>query len=406
MNMMEITPHEKERINALQRYQILDTPPDGAFDRVTALASQLLNVPIAITSLVDEDRIWFKSHHGLDVEEIEREPGLCASAILHNVPYILKDASLDPRSLANPLVAGENGFRFYAGIPLNTHDNHNLGVLCVIDYKPRVITEQELEILRSLAQIVMDEMELRLASLQIDKLSKDKSDLLAVLSQEIKDPMIGILGMTELLHSTEMTDEQKEYTEIIETSGKALLTMVSHILNYSKMDTGKMEMNIQPFDIYFCVEQVFKSFKAEADKKGMRLLSDIDPEIPMVLLGDDHKIRQILVNLIENAIKYTDDGNINISVTLMPGENNPDFIHLSFHVKDSGNGIPNDQVASLFKPFNQVYPKGTATFKTGTGLGLSICKRLTEMMDGSIWLEETSEQGSTFSFEIKLPALT
>ncbi|WP_232732349.1 GAF domain-containing sensor histidine kinase [Bacillus sp. mrc49] len=404
--MMEITPHEKERINALQRYQILDTPPDGAFDRVTALASQLLNVPIAITSLVDEDRIWFKSHHGLDVEEIEREPGLCASAILHNVPYILKDASLDPRSLANPLVAGENGFRFYAGIPLNTHDNHNLGVLCVIDYKPRAITEQELEILRSLAQIVMDEMELRLASLQIDKLSKDKSDLLAVLSQEIKNPMIGILGMTELLHSTEMTDEQKEYTEIIETSGKALLTMVSHILNYSKMDTGKMEMNIQPFDIHFCVEQVFKSFKAEADKKGMKLLSDIDPEIPMVLLGDDHKIRQILVNLIENAIKYTDDGNINISVTLMTGENNPDFIHLSFHVKDSGNGIPNDQVASLFKPFNQVYPKGPATFKTGTGLGLSICKRLTEMMDGSIWLEETSEQGSTFSFEIKLPALT
>lgn len=208
-NMKEKSQLERERLNALQRYQILDTPPDGAFDRVTALASQLLNVPIAITSLVDTDRIWFKSHHGLDVEQIDREPGLCASAILNNVPYILNDASLDPRSLANPLVAGENGFRFYAGIPLNTHDNHNLGVLCVIDYKPRTITEEELDILRSLAQIVMDEMELRLASLHINKLSKDKSDLLAVLSHEIRNPLNGIMGMAELLHSTELTEEQK-----------------------------------------------------------------------------------------------------------------------------------------------------------------------------------------------------
>ena len=115
-----IADNERERIIAVRRYGILDTPPDGAFDRITALAARRFGVPISIISIVDEDRIWFKSHHGVPVSEIGRDPGLCASAILRDVPHILNDASIDPRSLANPLVAGEFGLRFYAGAPLTT----------------------------------------------------------------------------------------------------------------------------------------------------------------------------------------------------------------------------------------------------------------------------------------------
>lgn len=153
---------EQERLAAVRRYSILDTPPDGAFDRIANLASKLLRTPISIISIVDEDRIWFKSHAGLEgIEEIPREPGLCASAILHETPWVLNDASVEPASLANPLVAGEFGLRFYAGIPLKTQDGHNLGTLCVIDKEPRVITQEETEILQDLAEIVMDELELR-----------------------------------------------------------------------------------------------------------------------------------------------------------------------------------------------------------------------------------------------------
>lgn len=153
---------EHERLAAVRRYSILDTPPDGAFDRIANLASKLLRAPISIISIVDEDRIWFKSRAGLeDIDEIPREPGLCASAILHDAPWILNDASVEPAALANPLVAGEFGLRFYAGIPLQTHDGHNLGTLCVIDKKPRTITQEETEILQDLAAIVMDELELR-----------------------------------------------------------------------------------------------------------------------------------------------------------------------------------------------------------------------------------------------------
>jgi two-component sensor histidine kinase len=155
---------ETRRLAAVRRYDVLDTPPDGSFDRITELAADLFAVPISIVSLVDHDRIWFKSHHGLDVPQIERAPGLCASAILQDEPWILTDAGLDPRALANPLVAGDFGLRFYVGVPLRTGDGFNLGTLCVIDREPRTVTEQQLRMLRHLAAAVMDQMELRLAA--------------------------------------------------------------------------------------------------------------------------------------------------------------------------------------------------------------------------------------------------
>jgi GAF domain-containing protein len=152
------------RLAALRRYDILDTPPDGSFDRIAAIAADLFSVPIAIVSLVDEDRIWFKSHHGLDVDQVERRPGLCDSTILRTDPRILLDARADMHALANPLVAGEFGLRFYVGVPLRTHDGFNLGTLCVIDREPHSVAESQIAQLKALASIVMDQMELRLSA--------------------------------------------------------------------------------------------------------------------------------------------------------------------------------------------------------------------------------------------------
>jgi formate hydrogenlyase transcriptional activator len=157
---------ERERLDALRRYDLLDTPPDGAFDHITGVAASLFRVPIAIVSLVDRDRIWFKSHHGLDVCETEREPGLCASAVLSPDVYHVRDAIQDARALANPLVANL-GLRFYAAAPLRTHDGFSLGALCIIDRAPRELTASEAELLTKLAALVMDQMELRLAAKKI-----------------------------------------------------------------------------------------------------------------------------------------------------------------------------------------------------------------------------------------------
>ncbi|MEA2277738.1 MAG: phosphoserine phosphatase RsbU/P [Solirubrobacteraceae bacterium] len=159
-----IPDDEDARLEAVRRYDVLDTPPDGAFDRVTALAASHFRVPISIVSIVDRDRIWFKSGHGVDVAEIGRDPGLCASAILQHGPWIVDDAAVDPRTLANPLVAGEFGLRFYAGVPLTTTDGFNLGTLCLLDREPRRLSDEETATLTDMAAIVMDQLELRLSA--------------------------------------------------------------------------------------------------------------------------------------------------------------------------------------------------------------------------------------------------
>lgn len=159
-----IPDNEEQRLAAVQRYDVLDSPRDGAFERITRLAARHFDVPVSIVSIVDSDRIWFKSHHGIDFDQIDREPGLCASAILGDEPWVVENAALDPRALANPLVAGEMGLRFYAGAPLKTRDGFNLGTLCVIDQQPREFSDQDAEILAELAEVVVDELELRLAA--------------------------------------------------------------------------------------------------------------------------------------------------------------------------------------------------------------------------------------------------
>lgn len=157
-------PNEGERLAAVHRYEILDTPPDKAFDRVAALAAHLFNVPIAVISIVDQDRIWFKSHYGLEIQQIDRNLGLCAPVILQNDVYSVIDASIDPRTLANPLVTGEFNLRFYAAAPLQTSDGFNLGTICVIDSEPRSLSEVEKAILQDLAAVVIDQLELRLSA--------------------------------------------------------------------------------------------------------------------------------------------------------------------------------------------------------------------------------------------------
>ncbi|MEA2289325.1 MAG: phosphoserine phosphatase RsbU/P [Solirubrobacteraceae bacterium] len=189
-----IPPDEAERLAAVRRYDVLDTPPDGAFDRITALAAKHFGVPVSIVSIVDTDRIWFKSHHGIDVPEIDRDPGLCASAILHDAPWIVEDARTDPRTMANPLVAGEMGLSFYAGAQLTTADGHSLGTLCVIDQRPRPFSDEEAKTLSDMAAVVMDELELRLAARRVvdqeSSLRRQAEEMARALQESLLPPVL------------------------------------------------------------------------------------------------------------------------------------------------------------------------------------------------------------------------
>ncbi|MBD1891924.1 response regulator [Coleofasciculus sp. FACHB-SPT9] len=426
-----IPDNEADRLAAVRRYDILDTPPDGAFDRITALAARFFNVPISIISIVDHDRIWFKSHHGLEVQQIGREPGLCASAILQEDVYTVLDAEVDPRTLANSLVSGEFGLRFYAAAPLQTRDGFNLGTICVIDSQPRQVTEAEKATLKDLAAIVIDELELRLSAqkavqaevaLRMAALeaTRSKSEFLAMMSHEIRTPMNGVIGMASLLLDTELTFQQRKFVEIISSSGDSLLKIINDILDFSKIESGKLELEEQPLNLLDCIEAALDLLAPHAFEKGLELAYRIETGTPSIVLGDEIRLRQILVNLLSNAIKFTSAGEVVVSVTatevmvnqesaishrqenqssIAPDSFPKTYYEIQFSVKDTGIGIPSDRINRLFKSFSQV-DASTARQYGGTGLGLVISKRLSEMMAGQMWVESEVGRGSTFYFTI------
>ncbi len=226
--------------------------------------------------------------------------------------------------------------------------------------------------------------------------ARAKSQFLASMSHEIRTPMNAVIGMTSLLSETRLTAEQREYVETIRLGGESLLTIINDILDFSKLDSGHLELDIQAFDLQTCIEEAIELLANRAAQKGLELISLMDPGVPRFVTGDSIRLRQILVNLIGNAVKFTDQGEVFVTVKLAE-----DGLIL-FEVRDTGIGIPLERLNRLFKPFTQVDASTSRRFG-GTGLGLAISKRLVEVMDGRIWVKSEPGQGSLFSFEVNLP---
>lgn len=230
-----------------------------------------------------------------------------------------------------------------------------------------------------------------------------KADFLAMMSHEIRTPMNAVLGMAGLLASTPLTSEQQDLVATIKNGGQTLMAMLNDILDFSKMESGKMELDPHPFSLRDCIEEVCALFRPRAVEKGLILKYELDERIPSLVLGDSQRLRQILVNLIGNAIKFTESGRIWVRVSLDGPASESELI-LNFAVQDTGCGIPADKLQVIFESFTQVEP-ATARHYGGTGLGLAICNRLVHLMQGQIQVESQPGEGSTFSFSIRVSRL-
>ncbi len=254
-------------------------------------------------------------------------------------------------------------------------------------HKERIINEEALKVAYQKAEEARHEA---------DAANKAKSVFLATMSHEIRTPMNGVIGMASLLNETKLTPEQQEYSRTISTCAEALLTVINDILDFSKIESGNMELEERDFDLRTCIEEVLDVFAGKAGKMGVDLVYQIDHNVPTQITGDSLRLRQVLVNLVSNAIKFTEEGEIFVGVHLLKSDNTGK-VELQFEIRDTGIGIPADKMERLFKAFSQV-DSSTSRKYGGTGLGLIICDKLIGLMGGQISVESKENKGTTFSF--------
>jgi signal transduction histidine kinase len=398
---------DPERLAALHETALLDSPAEGAFDRLTRLAARLLRAPIALVSLVDAERQFFKSCIGLPdpVAAARGTPlshSFCQHAVERAQPLVIDDARV------HPLVRDNGALRdidviAYAGIPLMTADGIVLGSFCVIDHVPRRWTVDDVATLSELAASVMTEIELRTALRQAEsaraeaaRANRAKDDFLALVSHELRSPLAGIASNAQMMAMGlcgPVSPRQAEALARIRRSESHLLSLINQLLDLKKIAAGHMHYDIGPVPVADVLRDATELMEAQLASSELRLERDGTPDGVRVR-ADQGRLRQILVNLLANAARFTERGG---TVTLAC-DAGPE--HVSLEVRDTGIGIPPDQQEAVFEPFVQV-SDARATRRGGTGLGLAISRALARDMGGDLTVHSVPGRGSTFRVRLR-----
>ncbi|RHX95698.1 hybrid sensor histidine kinase/response regulator [Leptospira yasudae] len=398
--------NETERLKALDSYQIVDTAPEEKFDSLTQIAAYICDTPTALISLIDVDRLWFKAKVGMADSETPRNISFCQYAILQDDIFEIEDAKQDARFKNNPLVLGPPFIRFYAGTPLKTPDGFNIGTLCVIDQNPKRLDEKQKIILKVLSnqvianfELIKKNRELILVRKKEEELQQSKSQFFANMSHEIRTPIHGILGVAGLLAETDLHSEQKDYVDTIRRSGGLLLGLLNDILDFSKLESAHMKIEIIAFDLNALLKDVYSLFEADAKKKNVEFKLTGTKTAPLTVSTDPNRLRQILVNLVSNAFKFTEKGSVLIEVESdVVGEE----CDVKIRVRDTGIGIPELKLNELFQAYTQADTSVSRKYG-GTGLGLAISKSLAEMMKLELTAQSVVNRGSVFEISGRIP---
>lgn len=400
---LSVDETERQRLAELHRLNVLDTPTEPRFDAITELASQIFNVPIALVSLVDQSRQWWKAKVGLTACETPREISFCTHAIRGSDVFVVHDALTHSRFASNPLVTGEPFIRFYAGAPLVTRGGFRVGTLCVIDRKPRAdFQESDSWRLEHLAGLVVDLLERRQVEAaltealhRLDTVRLSQARFLATASHEIRTPLSAISSLADLAYAKSDSAEQRTYLGKIRSTNRILLELLDDVLDVSRVEMSKIDRRNVVFNPYDVLDRVVEISGVRADVRNLQLAAQVAHDVPDRLTGDETRLFQILLNLVNNAIKFTDQGSVDIAVRVKA--RTADSIRLLFSVHDTGVGIPEDRLDVIFRELERCddgpAPRGSA------GLGLAIVRRFVALMGGTVTVRSTVGHGSTFAFD-------
>jgi signal transduction histidine kinase len=387
-----IPENESERQANLDLYEILDTFPEEAFDAITSIAAHICGTPIALISLIDKDRQWFKSHHGLTVSETPRDFAFCAHAILDpDQLFVVEDAQLDNRFFDNPLSTGDPNVIFYAGAPLISREGFPLGTLCVIDNKPHTLNSDQRKALADLSNQVIAQMELRRSLKELKSKNEELSRYAHLISHDLRSPMQSIYQLSKII-------AKESEGNLSEKADKALGQLQKKAFQSQELVDGILKHSLAG-------EQAYKPEKIQLDQFINELVEFCSPpsdiqittEISVSeIVSDSIILHQILQNLISNAIKYNDKDQGLVKIVASVNES-----ELTIEVIDNGPGIPekyHERIFGMFQTLSHVDRFGNK----GTGIGLHTVKNLVVLLGGLITVESKEGEGCTFRISLNI----
>lgn len=386
-----IPDNDEIRLKKLRHYEILDTPPENAFDTIALLAAQIFDTPSAFVTFVDQDRVFFKANFSaLESNVVKRDESFCSLAILDQQVTVFEDTHAFPEFLTNPYVSANGGIRFYAGAPLKTSEGFRLGTVCVIDSVARKPTEKQLNMLHMLSVVVMEKLESRIAT---RKTLRAHDDRLHMLVHDLKNPMTTISLQSELIgRIPEMNDKAVMIAGKINQQSKNIVDSLNNILSAARNEHGHVKLVKTKVNLTQVLKEVETNFEIILEDKNQKLSNKVNDTVE--IYADGEKVKDIFENLISNASKYSEPGSEFI-INLIPGDNK-----VTVTIKDNGLGLSSDDIKKLFIKFAKLSSAPTGRERSD-GLGLSIVKTLVDLHKGKVWAEsEGKNLGSTFFVEL------
>ncbi len=399
MDIAPLHPNEEQRMRELLKLEVLDTEDEKALDDLTRLASELCETEISLISLVDHNRQWFKSKHGIQATETPRDLAFCAHAILQEDLFVVENAIEDDRFSDNPLVTEDPNIRFYAGSPLVTASGMPIGTLCVIDSKPKSLNEKQKMVLDVLSQQVVSQLELRLKNKYLNRLNKRSENALSILAHDLRSPFSGILGLSNMLKKkwdTLPQDKLGRMISEINQSSVKVYGIMDDLLQWCRSKSGSAYIALKPNSVSQLIQETLELLSDEIERKSICIDNTIHEDV--IVMSDSSLMKAVIRNLFANAIKYShENGQISFSVIPHPEIQNKVIVSISDH----GVGIPEDKREMIFK--ERVSSQEDVSGQEGFGMGLSICGEFIRDQQGEIYLDLTYKDGAKIDIVLNTP---